>query len=1265
MTQLFISHVEEDAQVALEIAARLEAAGYTTWYYERDSMPGPSYLQQISTALSRCEAVLVLVSPASVGSHQVNTEVIRVHELSKPFVPVLLGMSHTEFQQARSEWAMVFGAATSVVAPASGAGDIGTRIAYGLAILGIKPATLDGPAKDHELTKEMPAVAAMLHQHLEYLDFDVEIAKARGRSYAVEVRSPAGEARATMRFPFDASDLQTQVMQLQQALLRSRGSSGQGTMPEEQGVQEFGAKLFDALLSSPLRSKYDASHLKAKEQHKGLRLKLRIHAPELAAVPWEFLYDDRRGEHVSLSLDTPVVRFLEVAEPVPPLPVTLPLRILGMIASPDGQPSLDVTHEQRRLEDALEPLRASGRVELEWLERQTWDALYRELRPGRGPWHVFHFIGHGGLDADAGESEGMIALADEEGQPHRLHAAHLARLLRDHKPLRLVLLNIRQGTDGSQPDICARTSGALVRGGIPAVLSMPYETTDQAAIMFARWFYEAVADDLPVDAAVADARKAVSLARRNTLEWGTPMLHMRTPDGHIFDLATAHSSPEPAVRHVPVPAPPASPRERAPGRAMAPDAGAGASRGTAVATPAPPAPPVAPATAKIPAVSAAPAASAVAAVDDQHLGVLYTRALSLYWTEKWDEALALFQAIVGLRPDYEDAAAKLEEVRRQQQLTRLFATAQRAFGTQAWNEAIDQLSQIVALDPNFRGAASLLEQAQRQKELVELYAEARHRHQAQDWPAVVEVFDRIHAIDRTYADPDGLLATARDTIASEARRRQAAALYTEGVRHLEGGDLDVAYARLLEVQRLDPAYEQVGAIVMRVERDIAARKAEEAQRAAEAQRRQQLTDLYDEAESAIKAGAWDRATEPLEAIIALDPHYRDAAAKLSDAKRQVRIAGYFAAGIRAYEAQAWNEAVAQLTQLVALDPNYRSASTLLEQARRQQVRFHTLTGHDKQVNCVAFSPDGQTLASGSDDRTVRLWQVANGATLRVLEGHGKQVNCVAFSPDGQTLASTSGSPLAGESAARLWRVADRSLLRNFTTGSGVLAGDNTVRLWRVNDGSLVRTLEGHTSMVKSVAFSLDGQTLASGSDDKTVRLWRVASGATLRVLEGHSKQVNCVAFSHDGQTLASASGGVLVGDNTVRLWRVASGALLLALKGHAQQVNGVAFSPDGHTLASASDDKTVRLWRVSDGSLQRILEGHGKQVNCVAFSPDGQTLASASDDRTVRLWRVSDGSLLKTLTGHTSLVKSVAFAPEGTMLASGSDDKTAQLWDSE
>ena len=285
----------------------------------------------------------------------------------------------------------------------------------------------------------------------------------------------------------------------------------------------------------------------------------------------------------------------------------------------------------------------------------------------------------------------------------------------------------------------------------------------------------------------------------------------------------------------------------------------------------------------------------------------------------------------------------------------------------------------------------------------------------------------------------------------------------------------------------------------------------------------------------------------------------------------------------------------------------------------------TLTGHTDRVYRVLFSPDGYTLASGSSDGTIRLWDVSTGDNIKIIPVHPYGI--VSFSPDGRILASGSG---------------------------------NEVHLFDVSTGMPIRKLRGgHACNINSVAFSPDGRTLATGNSTDTIFLFDVSTRTHIKTLTGHTSQVESVAFSPDGNTLASRG----FGKEGIRLWDVSTRTHLQTLTGHTERVWSIAFSPDGNTLASGSWDDTIRLWDAHTGTHIRTLTGHNYHVDSVAFSPDGTTLASGSSDYTIRLWDVSTGMPIKTLTGHTGSVDSVAFSPDGNTLVSESRDGTLLLWE--
>ena len=378
---------------------------------------------------------------------------------------------------------------------------------------------------------------------LAYLDFQIEVTATEAPRYRIAVRSQAGDTHAEIAFPFTDAQLQVELQRLEHAILYARlGTRGRLTSQEE-AVRDFGLRFFDFLLPpGEARSLYYECRQMAQFEGKGVRVKLLMHAPQLAAMPWEFLFDPRRRDYLALDPYTPIVRYPELAQRTTPLPVTPPLRILGVIANPTDLPRLDVERERQQVEAALRPLVDQGRVQLTWLPGQSWRDLQQWMRPGYGPWHIFHFIGHG--EFDQRRDEGRLFLADEQGKAQAISATQLNRLLAFQRgTLRLALLNACEGARGGKFDVLSSTAATLVLGGLPAVLAMQYAITDTAALEFARTFYGALADNLPVDAAVADARNAINLQDEYSLEWGTPVLFMRTADGQLFTVDQRPSTP--------------------------------------------------------------------------------------------------------------------------------------------------------------------------------------------------------------------------------------------------------------------------------------------------------------------------------------------------------------------------------------------------------------------------------------------------------------------------------------------------------------------------------------------------------------------------------------------------------------------------------------------------------------------------------------------------------------------------------------------------
>jgi hypothetical protein len=376
-------------------------------------------------------------------------------------------------------------------------------------------------------------------QTLEYLDFVLSIGSntGTGQDYPISVSSPLGPTSATMTFPFDPATLQGHLKDLEIAVYQSASRLRGGPTLEEMTVPKLGASLFNALFSkNEVGALFQTNRTNAELNNKGLRIKLLVAAPEMAAVPWEYMYDPHRRNYITLSVYTPVVRYLDPPFPIQPQPVAPPLRILGMTASPRDIVELDLQRERQRLDDVIDPLKRQGLAELTWVPGQTWQDLRKALH--RGPWHVFHFAGHGGFST--ARNEGYVCFCNEQQNAKYVYATDLQNLLQDHRTLRLTVLNACEGARGGSHDAFSSTASILVNGGVPAaVLAMQYSISDEAAITLMSTFYESLVDGLPVDAALAEARQTVKATLPHSVEWGAPVLYTHARDGILFDLSPA------------------------------------------------------------------------------------------------------------------------------------------------------------------------------------------------------------------------------------------------------------------------------------------------------------------------------------------------------------------------------------------------------------------------------------------------------------------------------------------------------------------------------------------------------------------------------------------------------------------------------------------------------------------------------------------------------------------------------------------------------
>jgi tetratricopeptide (TPR) repeat protein len=350
-----------------------------------------------------------------------------------------------------------------------------------------------------------------------YENFEIRIGTVRNGTYPVEVDSPAGEASGTFHLPFEDGEL-NEIMGRVHAF-----------DTDQDLLKEVGGRLYQALFVGPVKTLL-AESLGMCGEDKGLRLRLRIGPPELATLPWEFLYDEERGKFLALLPQTVLTRYIAVPEPTRSLKAQQ-IRVLVAIASPKRLPPLDVQEEKQRLLEALGPLTEQKLAKVEFLEGTTMSRLMDKLREG---FSVLHFIGHGDLDEATGQ--GYLCFEDEWGGTNLVDGQTFGHLLED-TGIRLVTLNACESARLTEREARLGLAPALLAAGVPAVVAMQAEVPDETATIFAREFYRSLAFNRPVGAALTEARNVIqSTLGMENVDWAIPVLYDRSMDGHILDL---------------------------------------------------------------------------------------------------------------------------------------------------------------------------------------------------------------------------------------------------------------------------------------------------------------------------------------------------------------------------------------------------------------------------------------------------------------------------------------------------------------------------------------------------------------------------------------------------------------------------------------------------------------------------------------------------------------------------------------------------------
>ncbi len=506
-------------------------------------------------------------------------------------------------------------------------------------------------------------------------DCDIQVLKVN-EGFLASFHMPDGRrTQVTFELPFDEYQLKYYISELTRGPQPRKRSMGQR---DEDAAKELGSQLFHTLFQGPSRQRLDtALDGLAGANQEGLRIRLDLsEAPELMTLPWEYLFYPDRNLFLALDPEVAIVRYLEMPEPIPPVQVEPPLRILAMACSPVDLPRLDVQAERRMLEASLEKVIQAGLVHIEWLEETSLAAVTDALLAAE--YHIFHFVGHGDFIEVDGKPQGVLMLQDEGGMAVPVTGERLGWALR--RAVNLAVINACEGAVADITDPTAGVATNLLLHGIPAVVAMQFEISDTVAIQFASTFYAGLALGLPVDAAVTGGRRSVMANFSNSYEWATPVLFMRAAQGDIFQIQPTSALNEDKLelkdeilRYTDkIDLSDLTRMLSKAGRAIIPGIGSG---------------PQAP-------------------VDQ-----LYAQAITHMQMEEWGQASGIFKKINQVKPGYRDISVLWRQSKEQEELARQYASLVSQYAQSNWKNVLFYAEAILHRDPHYKDARRLHDEA--------------------------------------------------------------------------------------------------------------------------------------------------------------------------------------------------------------------------------------------------------------------------------------------------------------------------------------------------------------------------------------------------------------------------------------------------------------------------------------------------------------------------------------------------------------------------